>query len=163
MKRNFCKRTGKAGFRTRHEAIQALQRQNEWHRKNPGSVYWCNRCQQYHITHMSYAHGKTIRQLDAQYFYELDRRFIENHHPPPPRQHPHILTTAKDPRLNRDNTRRLLYKVKHQYRSLMREEERLCLYIAPSQKAEKRFPGLQPSPWLSWLTDGKPLFRPITD
>lgn len=58
MKR-YCE-NGKEIFSTRGDAQRALNNMRR-HRKTVGSVYFCDSCQGYHITHYNYQYGKNLR------------------------------------------------------------------------------------------------------
>jgi len=62
-KRQFCK-CGKETFATRDDAQRALANIRRLH-KNVGSVYKCEDCEGFHVTHMPYHEGKDLRTKRA--------------------------------------------------------------------------------------------------
>lgn len=56
-KKTYCPDCGKEIFKTRAEANRALRDMRSRH-KTCGSVYQCETCQGFHVTHLTYREGK---------------------------------------------------------------------------------------------------------
>ena len=59
-RKTYCPAQGKERFSTRAEAEKALRHMRR-KSKPGGSVYQCETCGGYHMTHLSYGYGKNLR------------------------------------------------------------------------------------------------------
>lgn len=62
---NYCPKTGKQMFEKRSQAEKVAYRtKKRLHSTQKGSVYLCEHCGKYHVTHYSYEASKEFRNMD---------------------------------------------------------------------------------------------------
>lgn len=64
----YCNENGKECFGTKGSALRAAERMGG------GSVYRCQYCNQWHITHYTYEHSKAIRELFRKGVYSTNKK-----------------------------------------------------------------------------------------